>query len=57
MTIINYEFFLSCQYRKPFNGYTFFHTTIIARNKPDAIKKAKEKFGEDIIVKYIEKRE
>lgn len=54
---MNFKFFLLCQHRKPVNGYTDFCTTIIARNKPDAIKKAKEEFGENIIIKYVEKRD
>ena len=36
---------------------TSFCTTIIARNKPDAVKKVKEEFGENIIIKYVDKRD
>jgi hypothetical protein len=47
------EFCLQLRYKKEYNGYKSFVTHIKALNKPDAIKKAKEKFGEDIIVTTI----
>lgn len=52
----NSLFFLMCAHREEVNGYIDFCAEIYARNKPDAIKKVKEEFGENIIIKKVEKR-
>lgn len=49
------KYCIHAEYGKRANGYKSFTTFIIARNKPDACKKVKEKFGEDVIIKSCEK--
>lgn len=49
------KYCIHAEYREETNGYKSFTTFITARNKPDACKKVKEKFGENVIIKSCEK--
>lgn len=49
------KYCIHAEYREETNGYKSFMTFMVARNKPDAHKKVKEKFGENVIIKSCEK--
>lgn len=49
------KYCIHAEHREEINGYKSFTTFIVARNKPDACKKVKEKFGENVIIKSCKK--
>lgn len=49
------KYCIQAEHREKTNGYKSFMTFISAINKPDACKKVKEKFGENVIIKSCEK--